>query len=58
MYHTGKSNQAGDTLSHHSKLDTDISSNAESEEYKTISHTIVSYNLTNVVNGIKLPIDI
>ena len=57
-YHTGKSNQAANTLSCHPRSNTDISSDAESEEYETISYIVVSDDLISVNNGIHLPIDI
>ena len=53
-----KSNQAADSLIHCPMSSTDISSDSESgEEYKTILHEIVSDDLTDVIHGIKLPID-
>ena len=58
-YRMGKSNQAADALSHHPKSSTNISSDVGSEEeYGTLSYEIVSDGLTNVVNGIKIPIDV
>ena len=57
-HRTGKSNQAVDALSCHHKSNADSSSDAKSEEYETKLCKIVSDDLTSVVSGIKLPIDI
>ena len=58
-YRIGKSNQAADTLSHCPTSSTDISSDGESkEEYKTMPYEIVSDDLTDVVKGIKILIDV
>ena len=46
-------------MGYHPKSSTDISSDRESgEEYKTISCEIVGDDLTDVMKGIKLPIDV
>ena len=52
------SDQADDTLSYHPMSDTDTSSDAESEKYETISCTVVSNDLTSVINGFMLPVDV
>ena len=57
-YGTAKSNKAADGLHCHPKSNADSSSNVKSEEYETILYEIVSEDLTSVINGIKLPIDI
>ena len=57
-YRTGNSYQAADAFSHHPKSNADSSGNAESEKYEMISYEIGSDDLTSVVSGIKLPIDI
>ena len=47
-----------DVLTHYPKSNIDVSSNVESEEYKAISCVVASNDLTDVVNQIKLPIDL
>ena len=57
-YRTGKLNQATDALSHCPKSSLDMSSDRgseESEEYKTISYEMVSDDLTELIDGIKIP---
>ena len=44
-YRTGKSNKAVDALSHHSYVPEEMDSNSESEEYETISYTMVCEEL-------------
>ena len=60
-YRTGKSNQAADALSHRPKSSVDISSDRgseESEEYETISYEVTSDDLTELIDGIKIPIEL
>ena len=57
-YRSGKSNQAADALSHHPKADSEIFSNAESDEYKTISYTVMCDDLSEVIKGEILPLDL
>ena len=58
-YRMGKSNQTTDTLRSHPKSNTDKSNDEESEEeYETISYELVGDDLTSIVNGIKLPINV
>ena len=60
-YRTGKSNQAADALSHHPKSSVDISSDRESEEneeYETLSYEVISDDLTELIDGIKIPIEL
>ena len=60
-YRTGKSNQAADALSSHPKSSLDISSDRgseDSEEYETISCEVVSDDLTELIDGIKIPIEL
>ena len=57
-YRMGKLNQAVDALSHQCKSTESSSSDFESEQYQTISYVVVNDDLTNNVNGVKLPIDI
>ena len=57
-YRMGKSNQATDALSHHPKLSVDMSSYRGSEEdYETISYEVISDDLTELIDGIKMPIE-
>ena len=57
-YRSGKLNQAADTLSHRPKTDSEILSNTESDEYKTISYAVMCDNLSKVIKGEKLPLDL
>ena len=54
-YEAGKSNQAADALSHHPKSSLDWSSDRGSEEeYETISYEMISDDLTELIDGIKM----
>ena len=56
---TGKSNQAADALSCHPKSSLDMSSDRGSkEEYETISYKVISDDLTELIDGIKIPIEL
>ena len=58
-YRIGKSNQAADALSHDPKSSVDMSSDRGSkEEYETISYEVISDDLTEVIEGIKIPIEL
>ena len=58
-YRTGRSNQAADALSCHSKSSLDMSSDRGSEEeYETISYEVISDDLTELTEGIKIPIEL
>ena len=57
-YRTAKSNQAADALSSCPKSSADISSDREHEEYKTISYEVVSDDLSDVIDCIKIPIEL
>ena len=58
-YRTDKSNQAADALSCCPKSSIDISNDRESkEEYETILYEIVSDDLSDVIDGIKIPIEL
>ena len=57
-YRTGKWNQAADTLSHHPTTDSEILSNTESDEYETVSYTVMCDDLSEVIKGEKLPLDL
>ena len=56
-YRSGKSNQAADALSHRPMTD-EILSDTESDGYKTISYTVMCDNLSEVIKGEKLPLDL
>ena len=58
-YRTGKSNQAADALSHCPKSSLDMSSDrGGEEEYETISYEVISDDLTELIDGIKIPIEL
>ena len=58
-YRTGKSNQAADALSYHPKSSLDMSSDRRSEEeYETISYEVISDDLTELIDWIKIPIEL
>ena len=58
-YRMGKSNQVTDALSHCPKSGVDMSSDRRSEEgYETISYEVISDDLTEVIDGIKIPIEL
>ena len=57
-YRSGKSNQAADALSHCPTTDIEILSNTESDEYKTILYAVVCDDLSEVIKGEKLPLDL
>ena len=58
-YRTGKSNQAADTLSHCPKSSVDKSSDrGGEEEYETILYEVISDDLTELIDGIKMPIEL
>ena len=56
-YRSGKLNQAADTLSHRPMTD-EILSNTESDGYETISYAVMCDDLSEVINGEKLPLDL
>ena len=51
-------NQAADTLGHCPKTNNDNFSDNESDEYETISYTVVCNDLCKVIKGEKLPLHI
>ena len=58
-YRTGKLNQAADALSHHPKSSLDRSSDRGSEEeYETISYEVISDDLTELIDRIKMPMEL
>ena len=57
-YRSGKSNQAADALSHRPATDIEILSNTESDRYKTISYAVMCDDLSDVIKGEKLPLDL
>ena len=54
-YLTGKSNKTPDTLI---QSDNEESSDASSKEYETISHATACEDITNVINGDKMPTEL
>ena len=57
-YRSGKSNQAADTLSHCPTTDSEILSNTEGDEYEPISYAVMCDDLSEVIKGEKLPLDL
>ena len=57
-YRSGKSNQAADTLSCHPKTRDENFSDSESDRYETISYTIICDDLSKVIKGEKLPLEL
>ena len=57
-HRSGKSNQAADALSCHPMTNSEILSNTESDGYKTILYTVMCDDLSEVVKGEKLPLDL
>ena len=57
-YISGKSNQAADTFSCHPRRENENFSDSESDRYKTISYTVVCDDLSEVIKGEKLPLEI
>ena len=57
-YKSGKLNQAADTLSHHPMTNSEILSNTESDEHETISYAVMCDDLSEVIKGEKLPLDL
>ena len=58
-YRMGKLNQVADALSCHPRSNIDVSSDKGSkEEYETISYEIVSEDLSDVINGIEIPMEL
>ena len=55
---SGKLNQAADALSHHPMTDNGILSDTESDGYKTISYDVMCDDLSEVIKGEKLPLDL
>ena len=51
-------NQAADALSHHRMIYSEILSNTESDGYETISYTVMCDDLSEVIKGEKLPLDL
>ena len=56
-YRSGKLNQAADALSHCPMTD-EILSNTESDGYETISYAVMCDDLSEVIKGEKLPLDL
>ena len=57
-YRTGRSNQPADALSHCLKTDSENFRNSESDTYETISYAVVCDDLSEVIKGEKLPLEI
>ena len=57
-YRSGKLNQAADALSHHPRSENKNFSNCESDGYETISYAVVFDDLSEVIRGEKLPLEI
>ena len=57
-YRSGKLNQAAYALSHHPKTDNENFSNTESGGYETISYTVICNDLSEVIKGEKLPLEL
>ena len=56
-YRSGKSNQVADALSHCPMTD-EILSDTESDGYETISYAVMCDDLSEVIEGEKLPLDL
>ena len=57
-YRSGKSNQAADASSHHPMTDNEILSDSESDGYETISYTVMCNDLSEIIKGEKLPLEL
>ena len=57
-YRSGKSNQAADALSHHPKTEDENFSDSESDRCKTILYTVICNDLSKVIKGEKLPLEL
>ena len=57
-YRSGKSNQAADTLSHHQKTEDENFSDSESDRYETILYAVICDDLSKVIKGEKLPLEL
>ena len=58
-YRMGKCNQAADVLIHHPKSSVVISSDrGNEEEYETISYEVISDDLSEIIDGIKIAIEV
>ena len=57
-YRSGKSNQAADALSRHPTTDIEILSDTESDRYQTILYAVICDDLSEVIKGEKLPLDL
>ena len=57
-YRSGKLNQAADALSHCPMTDNEILSDTESDRYKTILYAVMCDDLSEVIKGEKLPLDL
>ena len=57
-YRSGKLNQAADTLSHCPMTDNEILSNSENDGYKTIIYAVMCYDLSEIIKGEKIPLEL
>ena len=57
-YRSGKLNQAPDALSHCPMTDNEILSDSESDRYETISYAVMHNDLSEVIKGEKLPLEL
>ena len=57
-YRLGKLNQAADALSHCPVTNGEILSDTESDKYETILYAVMCYDLSEVIKGEKLPLDL
>ena len=57
-YRSGKLNQAADALSHHPRTENESFGNCENDGYETILYTVVCDDLSKVIRGEKLPLEI
>ena len=51
-------NQAADALSHCPMTDNEILSDSESDRYKTISYAVMCNDLSEIIKGGKLPLEL
>ena len=57
-YGSGKSSQAADTLSHRPMTDSEILGNSESDRYETILYAVMCNDLSEIIKGEKLPLEL
>ena len=57
-YRSGKVNQAADALSHCPKTEGENFIDSESDRYETILYTVICDDLSKVIEGEKLPLEL